>query len=62
MTLSKSQYLRALQCHKSLWLYKHRPQLRRQPDAGEESHFDTGVQVGDLAKGLFPGGVEIPLA
>ena len=62
MILSKSQYLRALQCPKSLWLYRHRPQLCRKPDAREESLFDRGVQVGDLAKGLFPGGVEIPLA
>jgi len=59
MTLSKSQYIRGLQCHKSLWLYKHRPELREQPDAQTEARFATGHQVGDLAKELFPGGVEV---
>ena len=59
MTLSKSQYIRGLQCHKSLWLYKHRPELRETPDAQQESLFETGYQVGDLAKELFPGGAEI---
>jgi hypothetical protein len=59
MTLSKSQYIRGLQCHKSLWLYKHKPELRDMPDTQTESAFNTGYQVGDLAKELFPNGVEI---
>jgi len=59
MPLSKSQYLRGLQCHKSLWLYKHRPELRAKPDTQTESLFETGYQVGDLAKQLFPNGIEI---
>ena len=59
MTLSKSQYIRGLQCHKSLWLYKHRPELRETPDTQQESLFETGYQVGDLAKELFPGGAEV---
>ena len=59
MTLSKSQYIRALQCHKSLWLYKHKPELRDTPDTQTESLFETGYQVGDLAKQLFPNGIEI---
>ena len=59
MTLSKSQYIRALQCHKSLWLYKHNPELRDTPSSKSESLFNTGYQVGDLAKELFTGGVEI---
>ena len=57
--LSKSQFIRGLQCHKSLWLYKYRPELRQQPDRSQESRFETGQTVGDLACGLFPGGVEI---
>ncbi len=59
MTLSKSQYIRGLQCHKSLWLYKNKPELRDTPDSAQESLFNTGYQVGDLAKNLFPKGVEI---
>jgi len=59
MTLSKSQYIRGLQCYKSLWLYKNRPELRDAPDAQSESAFNKGYQVGDLAKELFPNGIEI---
>ncbi len=61
MTFSKSQYIRGLQCHKSLWLYKNRPELRTAPDAAQESLFETGYQVGELAKTQFPGGVEVAL-
>ena len=59
MTLSKSQYIRGLQCHKSLWLYKNRQELRDTPNQQSESKFNTGYQVGDLAKELFPNGVDI---
>lgn len=57
--LSKSQYIRGLQCHKSLWLYKNKPQLRSGPDQTTKSLFRIGDTVGDFAKNLFPGGVEI---
>jgi len=59
MNLSKSQYVRGLQCHKSLWLYKLRRELKSEPDAQTQNRFDTGHEVGGIAKDLFPGGVEI---
>jgi len=59
MTLSKSQYIRGLQCHKSLWLYKNNPELRDEPDHAQESLFNIGHSVGELAKELFPNGVEV---
>ncbi|MEA2018115.1 MAG: DUF2779 domain-containing protein, partial [Campylobacterota bacterium] len=59
MTLSKSQYIRGLQCHKSLWLYKNKPELRDTPDSSQESLFNTGHDVGELACQLFSNGVEI---
>ncbi len=59
MTLSKSQYIRGLQCHKSLWLYKNNPELRDVADTAQESLFETGYSVGELAKELFPNGVEV---
>jgi len=62
MTLSKSQYIRGLQCHKSLWLYKNKQELRDTPDSSQESLFNTGNQVGELACKLFPNGVEIKFA
>ncbi len=59
MNLSKSQYIRGLQCHKSLWLYKNKPELRDTPNQAQESLFNTGQDVGELACKLFPNGVEI---
>ncbi len=59
MNLSKSQYIRGLQCHKSLWLYKNNPELRDTPNQAQESLFNTGHNVGELACKLFPNGVEI---
>jgi len=57
--LSKSQYIRGLQCQKSLWLYKNNPKLRTEPEQEAQILFKIGDTVGDYAKELFPGGVEI---
>lgn len=57
--LSKSQFIRGLQCHKSLWLYRNRPELREVSDA-QEATFASGTEVGQFAQELFPGGIEIP--
>lgn len=57
--LSKSQFIRGLQCHKSLWLLRNRPEFRDKPDAAQQALFDTGHTVGSLACQLFPGGIEI---
>jgi len=57
--LSKSQYIRGLQCHNALWFYKHRPELRQKPDATTQALSSLGHNVGALACELFPGGVEI---
>jgi hypothetical protein len=54
--LSKSQFTRGLQCHKSLWLLKNKPELRAEPDASLQARFDAGTEVGLLAQQLFPGG------
>ncbi|MGD8840564.1 MAG: DUF2779 domain-containing protein [Gammaproteobacteria bacterium] len=59
MQLSKSQYMRGLQCSKALWLFKYRPELAAEPDAHRQHLFDTGHRVGALAQQLFPGGVEV---
>jgi hypothetical protein len=59
LSLSKSQFMRGLQCHKSLWLFKNRPDLRTPPDSFQQAIFDMGTEVGLFARGLFPGGEEI---
>lgn len=60
MTLSKSLYTRAIQCPKSLWLKKYKPEVLTPPDASAKARFETGNIVGDLACELFPDGCEIP--
>ncbi|MRR06070.1 MAG: DUF2779 domain-containing protein [Deltaproteobacteria bacterium] len=59
-SLSKSLFIRGRQCHKSLWLQKHRPELKNELTCTQEAVFTLGHKVGNLAKGLFPGGVEVP--
>jgi hypothetical protein len=55
MSLSKSQYIRGLQCEKSLWLYKYRPELRKISQQSDMT-MNAGMSVGELAQGLFPDG------
>ena len=59
MLLSKSLYTRAIQCPKSLWLKKYKPEVLTPPDASAQAVFDTGNAVGELACELFPDGVEV---
>ncbi|NVO21682.1 MAG: hypothetical protein HXX13_18425 [Bacteroidetes bacterium] len=58
--LSKSTYIRGLQCLKSLYLNKHRPYLRDKLSEEQLAKFARGHSVGKLAQDLFPGGIEIP--
>lgn len=58
--LSKSLFMRGLQCHKSLYLFKYHQDLRDKPTEEQEALFSAGHEVGKLAQQLFPGGVEIP--
>ena len=58
--LSKSKYLNGLQCSKYLWILFHEPEKIPEPDAATRYIFDQGNLVGELAKKLFPGGIDIP--
>ena len=57
--LSKTQYLRSLQCHKSLWLLKNNPELRKESDASQQAVFNEGREVEQWAQKLFPDGVKV---
>lgn len=57
--LSKSQFIKGEQCPLALWYVKHRKELIPEIDAEKQALFDTGHEVGHLAKQLFPDGVEI---
>ncbi|WP_019670809.1 DUF2779 domain-containing protein [Eudoraea adriatica] len=54
--LSKSTFLRGLQCEKSLYLYKHYYELKDEVSTQQQAIFDQGTEVGLLAQELFPGG------
>jgi hypothetical protein len=58
--LSKSLFVRGLQCHKSLYLKKYQPELAEAPSEDRQAIMESGQDVGILARELFPGGVEIP--
>jgi hypothetical protein len=58
MNLTKSSYLKFLQCPKALWLYKFRPELKpKETDPALQRRFDEGYYVESFAYQLFPGGV-----
>jgi hypothetical protein len=57
--ISKSQYLKGIQCPKTLWLYRHRPDLKPEVSEAQQHLFDTGHEIGELAKHYFKSGVEI---
>ncbi len=56
--LSKSTFIRGLQCPKSLWLYKHHYKLRDKISLRQESIFVQGTNIGLLARQLFDGGID----
>jgi len=57
--LSKSTFIRGLQCHKSLYLNKFRPYLRDKISEEQLAKFARGHAVGKIAQQLFPGGVAL---
>ncbi|MBN1368622.1 MAG: DUF2779 domain-containing protein [Dehalococcoidaceae bacterium] len=58
--LSKTKYLNGLQCAKLLWMYCNRPDTFPPVDMATQYVFDQGHLVGELAKRLFPEGINIP--
>lgn len=58
MYLSKSKYCKLWQCPKLLWLDKFKPALA-ESDSAAEARFSTGTRVGELAKGLFGGYIDV---
>ncbi|MEK9984455.1 MAG: DUF2779 domain-containing protein, partial [Opitutae bacterium] len=55
--LSKSSIVKGLQCEKSLYLHKRKPELIPPENEQQQAIFDQGTSVGELAQQLFPGGV-----
>lgn len=57
--LSKSTFLKGLQCDKQLYLYKHHYNWQDKVSEMTQSVFDRGHNVGELAQTLFPNGVNV---
>ena len=58
--LSKSKYLNGLQCPKYLWMLFNEPEKIPEVDTATRHRFEEGHLIGELAKKLFPGGIDIP--
>lgn len=61
--LTKSDFIKYLQCPKYLWLHKHRKDLiPTEVDENLQKVFDTGYEIESYAYKLFPGGAEAQVA
>jgi len=58
--LSKTKYLTGLQCPRLIWIEIHEPENIPETDPVTQHIFDQGYLVGELAKKLFPGGIDVP--
>ena len=54
--LSKSRFLSGHQCHLRLWYDVHERHLASPINEAQQAIFDTGHEVGDLARERYPGG------
>jgi len=59
-TLTKSKYLLGVQCLRQVWVHFHEPEKVPEVDAAAQKRFDEGNEVGELAKKLFPSGIDLP--
>src|SRR5659263_189882 len=57
--ISKSKYVAGLQCLKYLWYLINDPEAISPFDEVTQFRFQQGHDVGNLAKSLFPGGIDI---
>ena len=58
-TISKSQFLKGMQCQKRLWYYRNRKDLNPEIDLNTQAKFDMGNEAGEFAKAYFENGVEV---
>lgn len=61
--LSKSRFTLGVQCHRALWWKVHEPDAAElASDPAQQSIFDQGTRVGDLARTYVPGGelIDVP--
>lgn len=59
MNLSKSRFIKGMQCQKLLWLLAHKKDALSPPSKEQVQIFSIGNEVGELACELFPNGARI---
>lgn len=57
--LSKSAFMNGLNCERFLWVYQNERERLPEPDESTQALFDQGHEIGNIAKSLYPGGIEI---
>jgi hypothetical protein len=57
--LSKSTYIKGLQCEKALYMQKKHPYLRDKLSIEQRAKFQRGTDVGVLAHEVFPNGIDM---
>jgi len=57
--LSKSKYLKGLQCPRLLWTAIHDKAKIPKPDESQQHIFEQGHLIGEIAKKWFPDGIDI---
>ena len=57
--LSKSTYIKGLQCEKALYMQKKHPYLRDKLSFEQRAKFQRGTDVGVLAHEVFPDGIDM---
>jgi len=57
--LTKSNYLVGLECPRYLWMMFNQPEKIRKATLAEEFKFKEGDKVGQMAKKLFPEGIDL---
>ncbi len=57
--LSKSTFMYGCQCPLRLFMHKFKPELRNPEDEAQEAVFAMGTNVGIVAQGAFPGGIDV---
>jgi hypothetical protein len=57
--ISKTSYIKGLQCKKAVYLYKHYPKHKDALSSERLKRFSTGHEIGFMARKIFPGGIDI---
>ncbi len=57
--LTKTKFLNGLKCHRLLWMLSNQPEDLPAVDIGTQHIFDQGQEVDELAKKLYPNGIDV---